>query len=176
METLIIYKSNTGFTKKYVDILERRIIDNKVVFYNKIKKKDLKEAKYIIYLGPLRNKKIEGVDKLLKKYNLIEDKNIFILATGIEPNTKEKKEDVIFINGLNLYHVRFYLLRGGLDISKMSSFKRKILDIGLKASAKKENIPLESIKSRFMYPLDMTNDVDLEPMLNVYHALKIKEK
>lgn len=174
METLIIYKSNTGFTKKYVDILERRIIDSKVVLYKNIKKKDLKEAKYIMYLGPLRNKKIEGVDKLLKKYDLIKDKNIFILATGIEPNTPSKKEDVIIANGLNYYHVRFYLLRGGLDISKMSSFKKKIFEIGLKMSAKKENIPLESIKSRFLYPLDMTNDVDLEPMLEVYHRLKIK--
>ena len=100
MKTILIYKSNTGFTKKYVDSIERRLVDIEVVPFKKTKWSKLKNYDTIIYGGPLRANKIEGLSKLLKRYNKIQDKNIFIFATGIEPMTDSKKEDVIMANGL----------------------------------------------------------------------------
>ncbi len=176
METLIVYKSNTGFTKKYVDTLQRRIPESEVVEIDKFKVKDAQNASYIFFGGPLRNNKILGVDKFLKHYEKFKDKNIFIFATGIEPISNEKKENVIIINGLNYYHVRFYLLPGGMDYSKMSKMMQKMMQIGLKEAAKKQNLPLEQIEGRLTQPIDMTDLNSLDRMLDIYHRLKIKSK
>ena len=136
MSNLIVYKSNTGFTKSYVDMLERRVLPCEVVEISKLKKEQLKEAEYIFYGGPLKNNVIEGLDKFLKHYKLFEDKNVFIFCTGIQPIDQEKKENVITANGLEFYHVRLYLLPGGMDFSKMSPLKQKMIK-GSKALIRK---------------------------------------
>lgn len=175
MESLIVYKSNTGFTKRYVDSLERRILDSKVVEIKDLSKKDIKEATYIFYGGPIKNNKIEGLDKFLKQYKLMEGKDVFIFATGVAPIDNEKKDNVIYANGLNLYHVRLYLLPGGFDFSKMSSFEQKMIKAGLKMQSKKEGISEDFISSRLNSSIDLVDLSKLDRMLEVYHALKARK-
>ena len=83
MKTIIYYKSNTGFTKEYVDLLAPRIECDEVHEIKKIKNKDIKDADNIVFMGPLRNNVIVGLNKFLKRYEKIENKNIFIFAVGI---------------------------------------------------------------------------------------------
>ena len=173
MKTILIYKSNTGYTKKYVDSIERRLVDIEVVPFKKAKWGKLKNYDTIIYGGPLRANKIEGLNKLLNKYNKIKDKNIFIFATGIEPVTDSKKEDVIMANGLEYYHVRLYLFPGGMDYSKMSKLTQKLITLGLKASAGKQNLNADDLISRFKNPIDMTNMDYLDRMIDVYRKVKL---
>lgn len=176
MESLIIYKSNTGFTKRYVDSLERRILDSKVVDIKDLRKSDLKEAKFIFYGGPLKNDKIDGLDKFLKYYDLVENKNIFIFCTGISPLDDKKKENVILANGLNLYHVRLYLLPGGFDFNKMSKFEQKMIKLGLKMQAEKQGFSKDLIESRLNSSVDLVDLNKLDRMVEVYHAVKLKEQ
>lgn len=175
MKNLIIYKSNTGFTKSYAEMLSRRVVPNEIIELKHLRLKDLKEADNIFFGGPLRNNVIEGLNKFLKHYDLISDKNIFIFATGIEPITDEKKENVIFANGLDLYHVRLYLLPGGMDVSKMSAIKRKLFKIAMKQASKKEGISEDLINQRFSTPIDLTNSSNLDKMVDVYHRVMIKK-
>lgn len=175
MENLIVYKSDTGFTKKYVDSLERRLPESEVVDIKKFKVKMTKDVDFIFFGGPLRNSKILGLDKFLKHYEKFKDKNIFIFCTGIEPITDEKKDIVITSNGLNYYHVRLYLLPGGMDYSKMSKIMQKMMKIGLEAAAKKQNLTLDQISARLTTPMDLTDVSKLDKMLDVYHLLKINK-
>lgn len=175
MENLIVYKSETGFTKKYVDSLERRLPDSQVVEVKKFKAKMTKDVDFIFFGGPLRNSKILGLDKFLKHYEKFKDKNIFIFCTGIEPINDEKKDSVITANALNYYHVRLYLLPGGMDYSKMSKVMQKMVKIGLEAAAKKQNLPLEQIQGRLTTPIDLTDISKLDRMLDVYHRIKINK-
>ena len=82
MKNIIFYKSNTGFTKKYVDMLENRISPLEVYPINKISKKLILEADNIFYGGPIKNNVIEGLAKFLKKYKYMKNKNIFIFEIG----------------------------------------------------------------------------------------------
>ena len=180
MSNLIVYKSNTGFTKSYVDMLERRVLPCEVVEISKLKKEQLKEAEYIFYGGPLKNNVIEGLDKFLKHYKLFEDKNVFIFCTGIQPIDQEKKENVITANGLEFYHIRLYLLPGGMDFSKMSPLKQKMIKFGLKAAAKSGKMPAgvspEMIESRLTTPINLVNSNALDRMVEVYHMCKLRPK
>lgn len=170
---ILIYDSETGFTKKYVDSMERRIPELEIITLKGLNKKILKDKDYIFFGSHLRGNKIIGIDKFLKLYKYIEDKDIFIFVTGIEPITSEKKDNVITINGLNFYHVRLYLLPGGVDVSKMKPIKQKMLKFGLKMASKKDP-SLKANEMIFNQSVDMTNTDLLKPMLDVYHLLKVR--
>lgn len=173
MKNLIIYKSNTGFTKEYATMLQRRI-DGDLLDIKNLKKKTLKNYDNIFFGGPLRNNVILGLNKFLKHYDIIQNKNIFIFAVGIEPLTDDKKENVIASNGLDLYHVRLYFLQGGLDFSRMKFPQKQILRYALKVAGKKEGISEEMIKSRLENNVNMVNSSNLDYMVDVYRRVTIK--
>lgn len=180
MGNLIVYKSNTGFTKRYVDMLERRVLPCEVVEISKLKRDQIKNADYIFYGGPLKNNVIEGLDKFLKHHKLFENKNVFIFCTGIQPIDQEKKENVITANGLEFYHVRLYLLPGGMDFHKMSPMKQKIMKMGFKAAMKSDQIPAgvtpELIEQRLNTPIDLVSNSAIDRMVDVYHMCKLRSK
>ncbi|HBS10177.1 MAG TPA: hypothetical protein DEA28_00315 [Firmicutes bacterium] len=176
MKNLIIYKSNTGFTKEYAELLTRRIVPAEIVDLKHLKKKMLLEADNIFFGGPIRNNVILGLNKFLKSYEKIKNKNIFIFATGIKPFTSEVKDDVIMANGLDLYHVRLYLLPGGMDLSRMKPIKRKFILLGLKFAAKKEGISEDMILQRFNTPINYVNSSNLDKMVDVYHRVILLNK
>ena len=174
MKNLIIYKSNTGHTKEYSEMLERRI-SGKLISIDNLKKNDIKEADNIFYGGPLRNNVILGLKKFLKYYKLFESKNIFIYAVGMEPYSEDKKENVIASNGLDLYHVRLYFLQGGIDLSKMKFPMRQLLLYGLKRSLKKEGLSEDLLEQRINNPINMVNSSNLDHMIDIYHRVIIRK-
>lgn len=174
MKNLIIYKSNTGHTKEYSEMLERRI-GGKLICIDQLKKNDIKEADNIFYGGPLRNNVILGLKKFLKYYELFESKNIFIYAVGMEPYSEDKKENVIAANGLDLYHVRLYFLQGGMDLSKMKFPMRQLLLFGLKRSVKKEGISEDLLEQRINNPINMVNSSNLDLMIDIYRRVIIRK-
>ena len=174
MKNLIIYKSNTGHTKEYSEMLERRI-SGKLISIDNLKKNDIKEADNIFYGGPLRNNVILGLKKFLKYYKLFESKNIFIYAVGMEPYSEDKKENVIASNGLDLYHVRLYFLQGGIDLSKMKFPMRQLLLYGLKRSLKKEGLSEDLLEQRINNPINMVNSSNLDHMIDIYRRVIIRK-
>ena len=175
MKTLLIYKSETGFTKAYADMIKARIPDLTVVDLKHFKRKMVKENDIIFYGGPLRNNVIVGLKKFLKHYKLFENKNVFIYAVGIEPYSEDKKENVIAANGLDLYHVRLYFLQGGMDLSKMKFPMRQLLLVGLKQSLKKQGLSEDLLEDRIKNPINMVNSSNLDHMIDIYHRVIIRK-
>lgn len=175
MKTLVVYLSETGFTKQYVDMLTSKLVNPEIVEIKDLKKSMIKEADIIFYGGPLRNNVIRGLDKFLKFHELFDGKEVLIFATGIQPIDDDKKQNVIDSNGLNLYHVRLYLLPGGLDISKMGAMKQKMIKFGLKQAFKSgkmpEGVTEEMIEQRFAYPINLVTPNAIERMIYVYNVL-----
>ncbi len=167
MKTLIYYKSNTGFTKEYVDLLAPRIECGDVYKVNKIKNKAIKSADNVVFMGPLRNNVIIGLNKFLKHYNKMEGKNIFIFAVGIEPASEEKKENVVMANGLELYHVRLYLIPGGFDLERYKGFKKSIMKAIFRIASKKQ--PELSLIST--QKINQVNGYNLDKMVDVFNKV-----
>lgn len=178
MKTLLIYKSETGFTKAYADMIKARIPDLRVVDLKHFKRKMVKENDIIFYGGPLRNNVIVGLNKFLKTNDLFGDKDIFVFATGIQPIDDDKKENVINANGLEFYHVRLYLLPGGLDINKMKKWKQKIFRFAMKRAMNSNQMP-EGVdrtlfESRINQRLDLVSPSAIDRMIEVYNAVRGK--
>ena len=174
MKTLIFYTSKTGFTKQYAEMLERRLIDAELHPLKDLSNKLIESADIIFYGGPIRNNSILGLKKFLKKYNKMKDKDVFIFGVGMEQNDDDRKANIIMANSLDSYHVRLYLLPGGVDISKLNWFARTLITRGLKSQAKKQNLDEELINQRLSNPISMVESSNLDRMVQVYHAVKIK--
>ena len=167
MRTIIYYKSNTGFTKEYVDLLAPRIECKEIYDIKKMKTKDIKNADNIIFMGPLRNNVIVGLNKFLKKYDKMEDKNIFVFAIGIEPASNDKKENVIMANGLELYHVRLYLIPGGFDIERYKGIKKSFMKTIFKIAGKKR----PELKMISTQRINQVNGTHLDRMVDVFYII-----
>ncbi len=167
MKTIIYYKSNTGFTKEYVDLLTPRIECDEVHEIKKIKNKDIKDADNIVFMGPLRNNVIVGLNKFLKRYEKMENKNIFIFAVGIEPATNEKKENVIMANGLELYHVRLYMIPGGFDIERYKGIKKSFIKTMFKIASKKR----PELKMITTQRINQVSGANLDRMVEVFYKV-----
>jgi len=167
MKTIIFYKTNTGFTKEYVELLKPRIQCEEAYPIGKISNKLIKNADNIVFLGPLRNNVIQGLNKLLKKYNKIEQKNIFIFGVGIEPVSDTKKENVIMSNGLELYHVRLYLIQGGFDLNRYKGIKKVFIKSIIKIASKKQP-EMGMIENR---SINFVSGNNLDKMVDVFYKV-----
>jgi len=118
METVIIYCSNCGNTKKYAEDLATRVGGSayplKRGWWLKAKKADT-----IVFGGWVMGNTIKGLNKFLSHYDKMKEKNVIIFSCGMSFASKEARELLIEQNILDMYHVRFYQLRGGFDASKL---------------------------------------------------------
>ena len=174
MKNIIFYKSNTGFTKQYVDMLQNRIVPLEVYKVEKINKKLLEGADNVFFAGPLRNNVILGLPKFLKKYKYMKDKNIYVIATGIQPPDDEKRDLVITTNSLDEYHVRLFLLLGGLDINKMKPLTKMMMKLSIKMAIKKDPSQKEMLEQRLNGSLNFVSNSNLDRLVDIYRRVNLR--
>lgn len=126
-----------GHCKNYAETIASRI-DCDYFDIKKINYKSMKDKDIIIFIGPVNNNKIKKIDNFLKYYKKIKDKNLIIIAVGMQPKSQERRESIIITNILDNYHVRLYELMGGIDLTKLSKLKQKIIKIGFDVALKKD--------------------------------------
>lgn len=170
MKTIIYYKTNTNFTKEYVDLLKPRIECDQAFDINKIDKKAILANENIVFMGPIRNNVIKGLDKFLKKYKYMKDKNIFVFAVGVEPISNDKKDNIIMANALQDYHLRLYLLNGGFDINRFPKIKQCFIRQVFKVASKKR----PELSMMTDHPINLVNGSGLDNMVDVYYKVNRK--
>lgn len=121
----IVYKSNTGFTQEYAQMLAKA---------QKLKLMTLDEAleklppeEEVLFMGPLMAGHITGLDKAMKRWNIIATCGVGMMAF-----TEQLKSDMIRSNYLKEGTPLFYF-RGGWAPSKVSWIKRRMVNMSIKA-------------------------------------------
>ena len=114
MKTVVIYKSKSGYTKKYAEWIAEEL--NCDIKENKnLKLSDIQAYDTIIYGGGLYATMINGIDLIKKNFEQLKDKNIIVYATGSNPGRAEEMnkvwETTFTEEQRNVIH-KFYL-RGG---------------------------------------------------------------
>ena len=168
MKTVVVYKSISGFTKKYaewiaqelkVDLLEREKIDVKILL------------KYdnIIYGGPLHAGGISGVNIIKKILNKFKDKNIIIFTTGASP-PKEGILSEVVDGGFSVEEqkqVKFYYFHGGFDFNKLN-LKNKILMSLFKwmiQLKREKTLDEKGMLAAYSKPIDFTKKEKIEELV-----------
>jgi len=118
MKTLILYCSKHGSTKAYAEDLAKRVSAD-IYPIGKLKPRHWADYDTIVFGGWVMGGKIQGVDKFLAEWDSISDKNVIIFAVGMGLPDKTTRANLISQNILDLYHLRFYQLRGSFDFAKL---------------------------------------------------------
>lgn len=121
--TAIVYKSNTGFTKEYAQMLGKSA---KLKVYALDQAQDLAEKAEIIYMGPLMAGHITGVDQAVKRYTVKA-----VCGVGMTPPGEKVLSDM----GRSNYvpNATVFYLQGGYAPKKLSWIKRRMVNMATRS-------------------------------------------
>lgn len=173
MKTVVIYKSKTGFTKKYAEWISEElsadIFDGSKVTTNMLTVYDT-----VIYGGGLYAVGINGVELITQNFDKLKDKKVIVFATGVSPEREEAVSEVKHKNFTSEQQklIRFFYLRGGFDYRKLG-FLDKLLMTLLKTSIKwkvkrKKKLTSDEIGMLAIYdkPVDYTRKNKINDIIN----------
>ena len=118
MKTLVLYMSSSGSTKKYAEEIAASVKAD-ILPSKKFKRKMIANYDTIVFGGWVLGGKIKGIDEFLTLWDDMKDKNVIVFSVGMSIPTKEARADMISGNLLDMYHLRYYMLRGSFDYQKL---------------------------------------------------------
>ena len=118
MKTLIVYCSSTGSTKKYAEEIANSTHAD-LLPIKKFKKKLIKDYDTIVFGGWVMGGKIKGIDEFLVNWDYMSEKNVIVFSVGMSFPSKQGRDELISSNLLDMYHLRYYMLRGNFEYQKL---------------------------------------------------------
>ncbi|MHB8075598.1 flavodoxin domain-containing protein [Desulfosporosinus fructosivorans] len=130
MKTVVIYKSKTGFTKKYAEWISEELSAD-LFEGSKVTTNMLTAYDTVIYGGGLYAVGISGVKLITKNLDKLKDKKVVVFATGASPCREEAVNEVRYMNfnSIEQKHIQFFYLRGGFDYSKLKPIYKVLMTL-----------------------------------------------
>lgn len=130
MKTLILYKSKHGTTELYVNHLAKNIEDCTIKKVEDFDPNDLNGYRYIIIGSPTYMGQIQARDFLIKNWDVLKDKKIFLFAVGIQnPNNDSSKISYEQIPEHIREGIEYTKIKGKLDFSKLNLLEKMIVKL-----------------------------------------------
>jgi len=172
---IVIYRSKSGFTRKYAVIIAESLKYD-LVEQREINMNRLREFDNIIYGAGLYAIGINGLSFITKKLTQLQGKNIAVFACGATP---ARKEDIENIKSSNFRHgelekINFFYMRGGFDYKKLTlvdKFLMSLLKIKLKAKKDLKGDALGMLNA-YSHPLDFTSEKNALPIIDHFRELE----
>jgi flavodoxin len=177
MNTLVIYRSVSGFTKRYAEWiaeeLSATLLPQPQADIDTMKQHDL-----IIYGGPLHAVGITGVDLIKKNLNALPGVRVLVFAVGASP-PKEGLLEELFSNNFGesqRERIKLFYLRGGFDFNKLNLPNRLVMRAmkwKIKTTPAAERSADETgMLQAFDNPVDFTARENIEPLVSWAKALQ----
>ncbi|NMA66141.1 MAG: flavodoxin [Clostridiaceae bacterium] len=172
MKTLVIYRSKTGFTKKYAEWISEELTSD-IIDGSKISDNMLSSYECVIYGGGLYAVGINGVKLITRNTDKLKGKKIIVFATGMSPLREEVEREVIG-NNFSIEQqgiIKFFYLRGGFDYSKLNPFDKLLMTLlrlsilWKKVRKKKLDSDEKGLLKIFYKPTDYTNRAEIDKLV-----------
>ena len=149
MKTLIIYTSQTGFTKKYAEWLSERMKAD-IYELKDVQKKDdafFDEYQAIVYGGWAMAGKTVKVNWFLEKADSWKEKRLAVFCVGGSPNENPEVEKMLqsMLTDEQKKYIRAFYCQGGFNYEKMNTASRLAMKMFVSALKKKKD-PTEDEK------------------------------
>ena len=120
MRTAVIYKSKTGFVKRYAVWLAEELSAD-LLEASKVNINQLREYEIVIFGGSLHAVGIIGLELITKNIEKLEGKKLVVFATGASPSSEAVIEEIITNNipPDQRSKIKFFYLRGGFNYDKL---------------------------------------------------------
>ena len=174
MRTLIIYYTKTGNAEKYANDIGRAV-NADVIPFKKFKKKMIKDYDTIVFGGRVIGNRIQKLDEFLRDYDEMEGKNVILFSVGMSIVTKDTRLAMISSNLLDMYHVRYYQLRGSFDFQKLGPIEKMLFNHSLNIMARDpdaagQSAMLEQIKQT---PIEFYDQEGVSRIISVINKLSV---
>ena len=176
MRTLVLYTSAVGSTKKYAEDIASSV-NGDVFPLKKFKWKNISSYDTVVYGGWVMGSRIQGIDDFLSHYEEMEKKNVLIFSCGMGFVSPEARDNLITTNVLDIYHVRFYQLRGSFDYSKLHFPYNLLINTSMKAMKNDPDTAaqLGVIEELKKHPLEFYDQQGIDKIIGVLHRLSAVE-
>lgn len=175
---LIVYKTKTGFTKKYADWINETI-ESQTITLDEINNIDMTKYNIIIYGGGIHAGRIQGLKNFKNKIINLNDKKIIVFATGAAAFNEEiilkLKADNFSANELNV--INFFYFQSGINYEKMGLVDKTIMKTYYKVLEFKKNktdIEDETFKA-ISKSYDHSDKDHIKPMIKYINQLNHSE-
>lgn len=169
MKTVVIYKSKTGYTKKYAEWIAEELSAD-IFNISNIEISKLSSYDNIIYGGSLYAVGILGIKLITKNLDKLKNKKIIVFATGASPSKEENINEVKNKNFTEEQqkYIRFFYLRGGFNYSNLNIFDKALMTLlKIKIKMKKELTSDEKgMLACYDRPVDFTRRKNIDEIIN----------
>jgi len=168
MKAVVIYRSKTGYVKKYAEWIAKRlqadIYEESKVTIDKVMNYDT-----VIYGGGLYAGGINGVKFITRNLEKLSGKKLVVFASGATP---PRESDIIVVRDKNftqeqLKHIKFYYLRGGFDYSRLKPVDKLLMNF-LKMTLKRKKEPTaddRGMLEAYNKPIDFTREKNIDELV-----------
>ncbi len=149
-DVLLIYKSISGFTKKYANWIQEEVgCTTKEL--KEISISEIQEYKTIIYGSGIYANRINGIKFITDNIEVLKSKNLIVFATGSTPSSAKEIVQQFQENNLPKEPIiKFFYFQSGMDLENMrfkQKFIIKILELFLKLKIKKSSVDRGTLAS-----------------------------
>ena len=148
MKAAVLYRSKTGFTKKYAEwIAEDLSVDAHDLDDVRNLSELLQGIDTLVFGGGLYAIGINGLKKLLADESMRDIRNVFIFCTGLSIDSDEVQREIYEnnIKGIDRLNIKLYYYRGGFDFKKLNRLDQLLMRmLKLKIVLKKKRKALAS--------------------------------
>ena len=172
MKTLIIYTSQTGFTKKYAEWLAQKTGGDMLELKEAQKKDDAFFAGYeaIVYGGWVMAASVVKVKWFLNKAASWKDKKLAVFCVGGSPNDNPDIEGMLknMMTDEQREYIKAFYCQGGFNYERMNAPSRLAMKMFVSALKKKKD-PTEEEKimtQMVATSYDISDEKYLEPVID----------
>ncbi len=175
MKTVVIYKSMSGFTKKYAEWIAEELKADLLSLDKTVEISTLLNYDVVIFGGYLYATGIKGVEIIKQNFGELQGKQIVIFSTGASPFREDIIPEVLNKNftAEEQQLIKFYYLRGGFDYNKLDFFNKMLMTImKWKIKATKNPTPDEKgMLAAFNNPVDFTKRERISDLVEYVRTL-----
>lgn len=172
MKTIVVYKSKSGFVKKYATWIAEELSAD-LSPYSEVTIKELQSYDTIIYGGGLYAVGINGIKLITKNLYRLEGKRIIVFASGATPPREDAIEQVKNNNFTveQQERIQFFYLRGGFDYNKLKLIDKLLMKLLKRKLEKKSKLTLDEkgMLAAYNTPVDFTMKKNIEGIISYLH-------
>lgn len=159
MKILVTYKSKTGFTKKYAEMIAKEI-ECSLVDFKEITEEKMSDFDVVVFGGGLHAGMINGLKKAKEMFEKSSAKSFVVFATGGTPNEAKEKIDEIWKNQLSkeeLVSVPHFYMQSGICYENMSLPDKALMKMAAAMLSKKKD--KDSFEEGFEQAISSSYDI-----------------
>lgn len=169
MKILLIYKSKTGFTKRYAEWIAEEI-NCKLENIANLKNINFNRYDLVIYGSRIHAGKIDGIDKI-KKLNL--GNKLILFATGATPKETNSIKEVWKNNLKEDKTIKHFYIPAGLNYEKMGFLDLMMMKMASRMLENKKDKSAEDIgmQNSINRSYDISNKSRIKPLVEYIKSL-----